>query len=138
MTIRLKDLGALKGVDLQGRQKRSRFKVVEKSRRTMDGTVFASLSEMNRYAALKLRQRAGEIGEIELQPAFKVAIPGPDGVVRHYCTYTADFRYVELATGRTIVEESKTSGTIRDAAYKLRKRAAELYYGLHVDEVVAR
>ena len=133
MTIRLKDIKGLKGVDLQGRQKKGRFPVVEKSRRTMDGIVFDSGAEMRRYAVLKLRERAGEIADLELQPKYPVPIGGA-----HYCTFTPDFRYRDVASGRTIVEDKKTTGTQKDAAYRLRKKAAELHYGIQVLEVMAK
>lgn len=131
MVIRLKDLKGFKGVDLQGRQKRGRFPVVEKSRRTMGGIVFDSAAEMRRYATLQLSERCGLITDLERQVAYPVFING-----KLYCTFTADHRYKE--DGELVVEEVKTSGTVKDASYRLRKKAAELMYGFKVRVVVAK
>lgn len=97
--------------------------------RTMDGIVFASKKEMKRYAELKLLQRAGEVQDLELQPEFRVSIND-----QHYCTYTADFAYTEK--GERIVEELKSTGTAKDAAYRLRKKAAELFYGIKIKVII--
>jgi hypothetical protein len=35
-------------------------------------------------------------------------------------------------TGKVIIEEVKSTGTMKDAAYRLRKKAAELYHGIEV------
>lgn len=109
---------------------KSRFAVVDKSRRTLDGIVFDSGREMQRYATLKLFERAGKIRELTRQPKFKVSIAG-----KLFCTYSADFSYVVVETGETVIEDCKSSGTAKDAAYRLRKKAAELQYGVTITEV---
>jgi hypothetical protein len=108
---------------------RSRFKVVRPSRRTLDGITFDSRIEAKRYAELALLVKAGVISALRLQPSFKVDIAG-----KHFCTYTADFEYVE--NGQIIVEEIKSSGTAKDAAYRLRRKAAELDHGIKVRELI--
>jgi len=108
---------------------KNRYKVSPVQERTLDGIVFASKKEMNRYAELKLHSRAGIISDLELQPEFKVSINGI-----HYCTYTADFRYTR--DGQCVIEELKSSGTVKDAAYRLRKKAAELFYGIKIEVIV--
>jgi hypothetical protein len=105
----------------------SRFAVAPVEQRTLDGITFASKGEMVRYAELKLMQKAGLIYDLELQPAYPVEINN-----QHYCTYTADFSYRLAETDEKIVEDVKTSGTVKDASYRLRKKAAELYYGVEV------
>ena len=109
----------------------NRFPVSPKPQRTVDGIVFDSKREAVRYGELKLLVRAGEIGALEIQPSYKVAIGG-----QHFCTYTADFRYV-TNRGELVIEETKSTGTQKDAAYRLRKKAAELAYGFKVTEIVA-
>lgn len=118
-------------MNFSARASRSRFKVVAKERRTIDGIVFASGREAKRYAELRLLERAGTIRNIVLQPKFKVRINNHD-----YCTYTPDFAY-DGDNGARIVEEIKSSGTRKDAAYRLRRKAAELYCGITVREVIA-
>lgn len=107
---------------------KARFKVVAPELRTMDGHVFASKKEMLRYAELKMLQRAKQIENLELQPKFPVEING-----ERFCTYTADFSYTE--NGKAIIEELKSTGTEKDAAYRLRKKAAELFYGIKVNVI---
>ena len=108
-------------------RKRGRFPVAPKAERTVDGVVFASKREARRYSELKLMERAGEITHLELQPEFKVMISG-----HLLCKFKADFRY--FRNGERIVEDVKSSGTAKDAAYRLRKRAAELAYFIQVQE----
>jgi len=108
---------------------KNRFMVAPVVERTMDGIVFASKKEMKRYAELKLLQRAGEVSDLELQPEFRVSING-----NHYCTYTADFAYTQK--DERIVEELKSTGTAKDAAYRLRKKAAELFYGIKIKVII--
>ena len=108
---------------------KNRFNVAPVAERTMDGIVFASKKEMKRYAELKLLQRAGEVQDLTLQPEFRVSIND-----QHYCTYTADFAYTQK--GERIVEELKSTGTAKDAAYRLRKKAAELFYDIKIKVII--
>jgi len=112
------------------RARRSRFQVAPKIERTIDGITFHSKKEATRYATLKLLERAGKIRDLKLQPKFPVEIGG-----KHFCVYTADFSYYDSETGRTVIEDTKSSGTAKDAAYRLRKKAAELEYWMEVVEV---
>jgi len=107
----------------------NRFNVSPVEERTLDGIAFASKKEMRRYAELRLLQKAGEVQDLELQPEFRVSING-----EHYCTYTADFAYTEK--GERVVEELKSTGTAKDAAFRLRKKAAELFYGIKVRMII--
>jgi hypothetical protein len=104
---------------------KNKFKVAPVAERTLDGILFASKKEMARYADLKMLEKGKVISNLELQPSFPVSINDT-----HFCTYTADFRYEE--NGQTIIEELKSSGTAKDPAYRLRKKAAELYYGIKI------
>ena len=107
----------------------NRFKVSPVEERTLGGIVFSSKKEMKRYAELRLLERAGEIRGLELQPEFRVSIND-----QHFCTYTADFAYTEK--GQRVIEELKSTGTAKDAAYRLRKKAAELFYGIKVKVII--
>ena len=111
--------------------KQGRFPVADKAERTVDGIVFDSRREAERYGELKLRERAGLIGRLEIHPSWNVMIGR-----RKLCRYTADFLYRDImAEGALVVEDVKSTGTRRDAAYKLRKKAAELAFGFKVTEV---
>ena|ERR1700724_2306156 len=107
----------------------SRFPVSSKGQRTAQGITFDSKLEMKRYQELCLLKRAGEILWIERQPVFKVTICG-----RTFTTYTADFRY-QRVYGDIVIEDCKSSGTAKDPAFRLRKKAAELFHGIKVTVV---
>lgn len=107
-----------------------RFPVAQKADRTVDGILFDSKKEATRYAELKLLQRAGEISNLETQVAMKVFLRG-----QPYCTFTVDFCYREAA-GKLVYEEVKSSGTAKDDAYRLRRKAAEIYHGVEITEVI--
>lgn len=115
--------------NIDKKNKKNRFNVSPVEERTLGGVVFASKKEMKRYAELRLLERAGEIQGLELQPEFRVSIND-----QHYCTYTADFAYTEK--GERVIEELKSTGTAKDAAYRLRKKAAELFYGIKVKVII--
>ena len=85
----------------------------DKTKRNMDGIVFDSIAEMQRYAELKMRERAGMISGLKLQPRFTIIDKTPR-VKKHF--YTADFMYRE--NGQTIVEEVKGFKT---PGYALRR-----------------
>jgi hypothetical protein len=112
-------------------EKRGRFPVSDRERRTLDGITFASLHECKRYAVLKQREKAGVIECLELQPRWEILING-----KHFCWVTADFAYRDVETRRPVVEDSKTTGTQKDDAYRMRKRALELAHGIKIVEVL--
>lgn len=78
----------------------------------LDGMTFDSRKEANRYWQLKQLEKKGEIKDLELQPAFyfyingqRVVIPGKSG--NRHVKYVADFQYVDVSTGKTVVEDVK-------------------------------
>lgn len=110
--------------------KKGRFPRSPKSARTMGGIVFDSKREMLRWIELQRLEQAGEIHELQRQPSYPITING-----YHFCKFTPDFRYIDRH-GRVAIEDVKSTGTRKDAAYRLRKRAFELTYGLVVMEVM--
>jgi hypothetical protein len=82
---------------------------------------------MLRYQQLKLLENGGVISHLTLQPQFPVEINGGK-----FCTYTADFQYVDVASGLCLTEDVKTPATEKEAAYRLRKKAAELFHGITI------
>ena len=105
-------------------KKRSKFNVGPREERTVDGIVFASKREMNRYCELKMLRDNGKIAELEIQPALPIEINGVK-----VCKYTADFRYVE--NGEVVFEDSKGMST---AVYKLKKKLVKAVYGIDIRE----
>jgi hypothetical protein len=86
----------------------------------MDFTKFDSIGEANRYATLLLRQRAGEISNLEAHVPFPLMTIGRNGLPCKFATYEADFVY-QLPDGSRVIEDFKSSGGIDPtAALKLR------------------
>ena len=48
--------------------------------------------------------------------------------------FTADFRYVVVATGEVVIEDTKSAPT-KTTAYRLRKRLIEAIHGVTITEV---
>ena len=93
-------------------------------RTEIDGITFASRREANRYAELKLLERAGEIHGLTLQPAYDLIV---DGV--KICRYVADFRYFE--NKQIVVEDAKGFKT-RD--YRIKKKLMKAIFGIEIRE----
>lgn len=90
-----------------------------------DGRSFSSKAERNRYQELLHLQSAGEIAELELQPIYHfvindrpLLIPWGKSGAKRRARYTADFRYRDLRSGLTVVEEVKGMMT-PDAALRI-------------------
>ena len=92
----------------------------------VDGFVFASRREANRYSELKLMEYAGEIKNLELQPKYPCLV---NGVL--VCTYIADFRY-RLQSGREVVEDAKGAKT---DVYRIKNKLVRALYGVVIVEV---
>lgn len=97
----------------------------------VDGHTFDSNAEGARYWDLRQLERAGEIADLELQPAFPLMVQG----IR-IATYRADFRYRDEATGAVIVEDVKSEITRTDRVYRLKVKHVKAQYGIDVVEVV--
>jgi hypothetical protein len=113
---------------------------------TVDGIRFDSTKEARRYGELGLLERTGAIRELEIQPKFPIDVvrlwdqghwtwrQGERPPLVQCGVYTADFRYVDAATGLVIIEDVKSSPT-KTAAYRLRKRLVEAIHGVKISEV---
>ena len=75
----------------------------------IDGIRFASQKEGARYVELKLLERAGKIEKLELQPKYTLIAKfvTHKGEKIRELAYVADFRYIDTATGATVVEDVK-------------------------------
>lgn len=71
-------------------------------KKEVDGILFDSEREAKRYSVLKLMQKQGLIGLLELQVSFEL---NPGGT--HSLKYIADFKYIDAGTGETIIEDCK-------------------------------
>lgn len=101
-------------------------------KQTIDGYVFASQREAQRYLELKILERAGEITDLKLQKRFEL-IPSQriDGkVVERPCYYVCDFAYLE--GGKQVIEDAKGMKT---EVYKIKKKLMLYKYGITIKEV---
>lgn len=111
-------LRAIQGADTPKEDKR---RVRNAQRTTVDGIVFDSKAEADRWCELNLLQRAGKISGLRRQ--VKIPLHGRDGPImtdsgKRQRTWTADFVYVDHALGCQVVEDRKGHAT---DVFKLKK-----------------
>lgn len=97
-----------------------------KAKRTeIDGIVFASKKEANRYSELRLLERAGEIRDLVLQPEFVLVDGFTDrkGKKHRPIKYIGDFQYRD--DRGMVVEDTKG---FRTEVYKLKKKLFMKHY----------
>jgi hypothetical protein len=94
-----------------------------------NGIGFDSRKEADRYQELLLLEKAGLIREIELQPRYDLIVNG-----HKLGFYKGDFRYEEVATGRSITEDVKSPIT-KTAVYRLKKKLVKALYGIEIIEL---
>ena len=94
----------------------------------VDGIMFDSKHEADRYCELKLMERAGDIKDLRLQVPF-VLIPKQDG--ERAITYRADFVYMDRK-GHKVVEDAKG---VRTEVYKLKRKLMQYMHGIKIKEV---
>lgn len=100
---------------------------------TVDGQIFDSKKEANRYKELRLLEKAGVIKNLSRQVKF-VLIPSQRDengkVVERECSYKADFKYEEGI--KTVVEDVKG---FRTKEYIIKRKLMLYQYGIRIREV---
>ncbi|TPW26012.1 DUF1064 domain-containing protein [Pararhizobium mangrovi] len=96
----------------------------------LDGIRFDSKAERDYYARLKQREKAGEVGGVELQRPF--AMIGPDG--RLITTYKADFAFWDHTADRFRVIDVKG---VETAVFKIKRKMMRSFHGIEVEVVKA-
>lgn len=95
----------------------------------------ASRKEYYRAQQLLLLQQAGTISDLRQQVPFKL-LPtqrDPQGNIIERCVrYIADFVYVDNATGRTIVEDTKG---VRTREYIIKRKLMLYIHGITITEI---
>ena len=88
---------------------------------------------MTRYISLKLMLKAGQITDLELQPAFPIHIDG-----EKVTTYKADFAYT-TKSGDRVVEDVKGSKNPKhhDPVFKLKSKLVRAAYGIDISIVTS-
>lgn len=88
----------------------------------IDGITFDSKRESQHYVHLKIREKAGEIYNLELQPVYQIII----GDMK-ICKVIPDFRYVE--SNVTVVEDVKGMDT---AISRLKRKLVKAVHGVDI------
>ena len=94
----------------------------------LDGMMFDSRKEAQRWAELKWMERGRLISGLERQVAFEI-IPKTDKY--RAVKYVADFVYTDAETGEKVVEDCKG---MRTDVYLLKKKLMYWKYGIDVKE----
>lgn len=101
-----------------------------------DGIVFDSRKEAERYAELRLMEKAGVITNLRRQVRFEL-IPNQymDGkLIERRVDYLADFVYRDAETDKTVVEDVKSPATKTDK-YIIKRKLLLKLYGIRIREV---
>ncbi len=93
----------------------------------VDGERFDSTREMVRWRELQLRERDGEIQNLQRQVTYLLEVNG------HLVgKYIADYRYIDVATGQQVVEDCKGYKT---QIYQIKRKLMAAIYGIDIKEV---
>lgn len=116
----------------------------------IDGEVFDSKREACRYQELKLLEKCGAISDLKRQVVFeliptqrekstkvykkgrKKGQPIEGKVIEKAVTYISDFAYIDTATGKMIVEDSKG---MRTEKYIIKRKLMLYIHGIKIQEV---
>lgn len=102
----------------------------------VDGIKFDSGHEAQRYAELKLLEKAGVISNLERQRVYTLLGIQKDkagNIIERPVKYIADFVYKDKH-GKTVVEDAKSPAT-RTPAYIIKRKLMLAIYGIRVIEV---
>lgn len=102
----------------------------------VDGVKFDSKAEARRWLDLRLLERAREIRDLKRQVVYELvpACDRPSGGHERAINYIADFTYVEVKTGRLVVEDVK--GASPDV-WVIKRKLMLWRHGIEVVEVKA-
>lgn len=103
----------------------------------LDGIKFDSKLEAERYAQLKILERAGVIKGLELQPSFEL-LPSfrKNGKTWRKIVYKADFRYILCDVNRIIIEDVKGSTAVITDVFRLKQKMFEYKYPEYTISIV--
>lgn len=114
----------IKELQQPGKKKRSKY---GNSKTEVDGEIFDSAKEADRYKDLVLLRKAGVIGLLRRQVEYEL---NPGGT--HSLKYLADFVYVIRITGVTVVEDVKG---YRTREYLRKKRLMKKVHNIEIQEI---
>lgn len=97
----------------------------------LDGIEFDSRKEAGRYSELKQMQQVGIIQDLRCHPEFELI---PKCGKERAAKYHADFAYIEIATGKLVVEDVKSKAT-KTRDYILRRKLMNWRFDIQIREV---
>ena len=105
------------------------YKKYHNKKTVIDGIKFDSKLEAERYAQLKMIERAGVIRDLELQPEYEL-IPSfrKNGKTWRRTVYKADFRYILAEDDSYIIEDVKGSTAVITDVFRLKQKLFEYKY----------
>ncbi len=105
-----------KNVTLVNMARKSKY---NNTKTTVDGIVFDSKKEAERYCELRLMEIGNHITNLECQPKIPLMVNG-----RQVGNYIGDFKYWEA--GQWVIEDVKSKATITPV-YRLKKKILSTY-----------
>ncbi len=121
--------------NMKSKARKNKFGVrldpIGKAARTIDGILFDSAKEAQRYAQLKLLERAGHISRLQRQHKLSLKAHSPAGEAVHCGMYVCDFFFFDNRAGKFTYEDCKGA---RTALYRLKKKIVEACHGVEILE----
>lgn len=113
------------------------YRKYHNTKTVLDGIKFDSKLEAERYAQLKILERAGVIKGLELQPSFEL-LPSfrKNGKTWRKTVYKADFRYILCEDDRIIIEDVKGSIAVITDVFRLKQKLFEYKYPEYTISIV--
>lgn len=113
------------------------YRKYHNTKTVIDGIKFDSKLEAERYAQLKILERAGVIRDLELQPEYEL-IPSfrKNGKTWRRAVYKADFRYILAEDDSYIIEDVKGSTEVITDVFRLKKKLFEYKYPYYTISIV--
>mgnify|MGYP002761699881 FL=1 len=115
------------------------YRKYHNTKTVLDGIKFDSKLEAERYAQLKILERAGVIRDLELQPKYEL-IPSfrKNGKTWRKTVYKADFRYILADGDRIIIEDVKGSTAVITDVFRLKQKLFEYRYPELTIKIITR
>ena len=105
------------------------YKKYHNAKTIVDGIKFDSRLEAERYAQLKILERAGVIRDLELHPEYElIPLFRKNGRTWRRAVYKADFRYILCEDDRMIIEDVKGSTAMITDVFRLKQKLFEYLY----------
>lgn len=127
--------GRMSVAELRAAQAKRKPSKYRNKRVQVDGIVFDSIDESERWRVLCLLRDAGEISDLRYHQVFRLEVKGPFGTMVR--KYEADFTYLDHA-GTLVVEDVKSPVTRQKPEYRIKRELMAVLHGLEIREVMFR